>query len=135
HAQRSLRKEIVAGKHQFVTVWKVTCGERTWEVWVDGWGGVVREELGSPGMVAMRAPADSVLAYSRGEKAADGASDLSLAYENVPSSFKIERPNLTWSFELPDDVGPHTISIVNPTLQSSVDVMVLDHVGAETETE
>ena len=118
-----------------MTVWKLTSGERVWEIWVDGWGGIVREELGSPGMVAMRAPAEGVLAFSRGEKAPDGDSDLSLSYENVPQQFRLDRPNLTWSFEFPDDVGARALTLLNPTLQASVDVIVVDAIGRETESE
>ncbi|MFT7620109.1 MAG: hypothetical protein ACI97A_003766 [Planctomycetota bacterium] len=130
HASRSPRKEIVAGKHQFVTVWKLQQGKRVWEIWIDGYGGLVREELGGPHMVALRAKPELVLAYARGEaKDGDGA-DITLEYENVPDKFRLSRPNLTWSFEFPEFDSPVAITLLNPTLQASADVIVLDHVEA-----
>lgn len=134
HAQRTLKKEIVAGKHQFVTVWKLTSGEKSWEIWVDGWGGIVREELGSGGVVALRASSEKVLAFARGEGKPD-TSDLVLAYESEPSRFRIERPNLTWSFDFPEEEEKRVMTIANPVQQASVDVMVLDHIGQELESE
>ena len=134
-AHRSLRKEIVVGKHQFVTVWKLTQGKRSWEIWIDGYGGIVREELGGPHMVAMRADADQVLAYSRGEADDDDRIDLTLNYENVPERFALARPNLTWSFEFPDGDSRVAISLMNPTLQASADVIVLPRIGLGTAPE
>lgn len=133
NALRTLRKEVVGGKHQFVTVWKLTSGEQVREVWVDGWGGIVREEIGGPAMVAMRAAKDKVLAYSRGE--GNRSCDLSLSYENAPSAFRIERPNLTWSFDLPDEDGALALTILNPVLQASVDVMTFDTKDKDCEPE
>lgn len=128
HASRSLRKEIVAGKHQFVTVWKFKRHERVVELWIDGYGGVVREEIGGPHMVALRAHKDAVMKYSNGEAPEEDDVDLSLEYENVPSGFSLSRPNLTWSFEFPEFDSPVAITLLNPALQSSVDVVVLDRV-------
>ncbi len=135
HASRGLRKEIVAGRHQFVTVWKFTQGKRVWEIWIDGYGGVVREELGGTHMVALRAKPEAVLAYSRGEANDGDGADLTLEYENVPEKFSLTRPNLTWSFEFPEFDSPVAITLINPTLQASADVIVLDHVEAGTAPE
>jgi len=135
HATRSLRKEIVSGRHQFVTVWKFDNRDRSWEVWVDGYGGVVREELGGPHMVALRADADAVAAYARGEGDDDGMFDLSLEYENIPQAFSLARPNLSWSVELPEEEGPLNITLLNPTLQASVDVVVIENIESALEPE
>ncbi len=131
HATRSLRKEIVGGKHQFITVWRFDQGKRSFEVWIDGYGGIVREELGGPHMVAMRADPDKVTAYASGEDRDGEGVELSLEYENVPSGFALARPNLTWSFEFPEVESPVAITLLNPTLQASADAIVLDRVGEE----
>ncbi|MEE9394750.1 MAG: hypothetical protein V3W41_19835 [Planctomycetota bacterium] len=133
-ARRESRKEVVANKHQYVTVWKLESGPRHWEVWFDGYGGIIREELGSPHMVAVRAKKDLVMAYSRGE-GKGGDPELSLEYENTPLGFRLVRPNLTWSFDFPSDEGAVVTTLVNPTLQASVDVICLEKVGVETEAE
>lgn len=133
-AKRGLRKEIVGGKHQFVTVWTFESGRRSWEVWVDGYGGIVREELGGPHMVALRADREKVVAFSEG-KDVDVDLDLSLEYANIPAGFKLARPNLTWSFEFPEFDSPVAVTLVNPTLQASVDVVALSRTDAGTEAE
>ncbi|MEZ6196964.1 MAG: hypothetical protein R3F20_14755 [Planctomycetota bacterium] len=134
HAIREVRKEWVAGKHQFLTIWRLSAGERAWEIWFDGRGSVVREELGGPHMVAVRAEADKVAAFARGED--DGGDpQLSLDYEDVPLGFRIVRPNLTWSFEIPEPGASTAISLVNPTLQASADVFAMSQVGREVEPE
>ncbi len=135
HATRTLRKELVAGRHQFVTVWRFDEGDRAREIWVDGYGGVVREELGGRHMVALRADPENVAAYAKGDPVDDDTVDLSLAYENVPSGYRLARPNLTWSFELPEDDGALSVSLLNPTQQASVDVIVIDRIGQSTEPE
>ena len=135
HATRKLRKEIVGGKHQFITVWKFVQGERSWEIWVDGYGGIVREELGGPHMVAMRADPEKVAAYARGEEKDGEGVELTLDYENVLAGFKLSRPNLTWSFEFPDHESPVAITLLNPTMQASADMIVLDHVSKDTACE
>lgn len=126
HATRTLRSEIVAGRHQLVTVWKLRNGTREWEMWVDTRGGIVREELGGAHMVALRAPAEAVLAWSRGEASQPSHPDLKLAYENEMRGFELARPNLSWSFEFPEADSPHAITLVEPALQATVDVVVLD---------
>ncbi|MCB9831398.1 MAG: hypothetical protein H6807_02915 [Planctomycetes bacterium] len=130
-ATRNLRKEIVAGKHQFVTVWHFDQGKRSWEVWIDGYGGIVREELGGPHMVALRADPEKVSAFARGEEKDGDGVELTLDYENVPAGFKLSRPNLTWSFEFPEVESPVAITLLNPTLQASVDTVVFDRVAEE----
>ncbi|MCA9319770.1 MAG: hypothetical protein KDB53_03495 [Planctomycetes bacterium] len=134
-ATRTLRKELVGGRHQFVTVWRFETGDRSRELWIDGYGGIVREELGGPHMVALRADPELVAAYARGEATDEDQIDLALNYENIPSGFRLARPNLSWSFELPEEEGPLTVTLLNPTLQASVDVVVLDRIGSATEPE
>lgn len=135
HARRELRKEVVANKHQFVTVWRFESGAKAWEVWLDGYGGIVREELGSAHMVAVRAPKEQVLAYAEGHEV-EGDEDLSLQYENEPAGFRLVRPNLTWSFDFPDGRSAVAITLLNPALQASVDVVALEQTeeGVEPET-
>jgi hypothetical protein len=125
-ARRSLRKEIVAGSHQLVTVWRFSTGIRRWEVWVDTHGGIVREELGGAHMVALRAPSEEVLAWSRGETSIAANPDLCLGYENKLRGFSLSRPNLSWSFEFPEADSPHAITLVEPALQASLNVVVLE---------
>jgi hypothetical protein len=134
HARREIRKEWVASKHQFVTVWKLRAGDRDWEIWFDGHGSIVREELGGPHMIAVRADQKSVLAFAKGEKDF-GDPQLSLEYEDVPLGFRLVRPNLTWSYELPEKGEGVAISMLNPTLQASADIFALDQVGREVEPE
>lgn len=132
--QREVRKEWVGGKHQFVTVWKLTAGDRDWEIWFDGLGSIVREELGGPHMIAVRADRESVLAFAKGEKDF-GDPQLSLEYEDVPLGFRLVRPNLTWAYELPTPGAGVSITLTNPTLQASADFFALDQVGREIEPE
>ena len=104
------------------------------DIWVDGTGRVLRQELGSPALVALWAPPEEVAAHGRGE-AVERPADLNLTFVSSEYGLSMERPDPSWDLEVGRAERALIVSFLQPKLRATVDVFRLPGVTHTTSLE
>ena len=99
-------------------------GDRVLETWTLPDGGVMREEIGTPGLVALSCGQEIVEGYARGEGPA-GKDDLGLEYRSPDGGFSALRPDFAWEVSPSSGGGAALVSFLRPGLRATVDVFRL----------
>jgi hypothetical protein len=96
-------------------------GDRVLETWTLPDGGVMREEIGTPRLVALACDPETVEGYARGEGPA-GRDDLGLEYRSPDGGFSALLPDFAWEVSPASGGGESLVSFLRPGLRATVDV-------------
>ncbi len=121
---RNMERVSLQNEVRDVIVLRRKSSEQTTEVWFDLMGRLMREELGTRNLVALRTTAENVRAFAAGDAKA-GADDLGLSVSCDDSGLRLQRPDPSWEVQA-GDPAKHTIaSLVKAGWRATVDVFDL----------
>jgi hypothetical protein len=130
---RHVERIGIRGRIRDVLVFRRKLGERLLETWLDMSGHVIREELGSPRLVSLRAAKSEVLGFARGDGGPEGE-DLGLEVVSESTGLRFLRPDLAWEL-IPGERRGAVASLLRPGLRATVDVLRIDNIAKDATEE
>lgn len=121
---RHLDRVSLRGHVKEVVVFRATSQGRTLETWMDLAGRVVREEIGSPHLISVRAPKADVLGWARGENVPD--EDLGLEFVSEITGLRLLRPDQSWEMVPGTEPRKSLVTLLRPGSRATVDVFHLE---------
>lgn len=123
---REQTSRVHRGEERAVRVLRqVTAAGEATETWADRDGVVLREEIGSTGLVSLRAPTREVVGWIRGDDTEVGPDDLGLELVFEANGLALRRPDRSWEVIDGARAGRRVVTLGQPRDRATIDVFKL----------